>query len=433
VGWQTLRKQLRGGVNTGTVPLMRVPHGVAVGAVLFAVIASPAFVAGPAANAGSDPPVIAFDDAFAASYEVAPGAPFSIHAVAPAGVYPVFSPNGFELAYQQARGNGAADPKETNNIVIAGRRGENPRTVLTGSIRYDGSASVLPGLAWSPDGNSIAYGCDGSHQSGNNGHLAQICVVNVDTGKHHQVTRSSNPHPLMNDGHTQRMTWLPGGTKILAAVFDEFPCASGTPAGERCGYSEVGLVNVATGHVSLLTQAPNQYAAAPALSPDGKTILYYENQIGNYVPGQPWGIEEMPVGGGSSRQVLDTPTTGVKPGAIYSPDGKDILFEAYTDQDPYHVQAYLVPDSGQGTPKQMTSGSHDVYDAVWVPLLTTCTVPALKHTTIAKAKSLLRKAACSMGKVSGPTSHRYNRHIVSQSIKPKSDRPAGTRVNVRVQ
>jgi Tol biopolymer transport system component len=229
------------------------------------------------------------------------------------------------------------------------------------------------------------------------------------------------------------MTWLPGGKEILAAVFDEFTCGPGAPPGEKCGYPEVALINVATGHVKLLTHAPNQYAEAPALSPDGKTILYYEQLIGNYAPNKPWGIEEMPVGGGTASELLSAATTGALPGAIYSPDGKDIMYEAYTAQDQYYKQAYLVTNSGQGTPFKMTSGNHDVFNAAWEPPLTTCTVPALKHKTIAQAKELLRKAACSLGKVSGPHSHRSKRHIVSQTIKPKSDRPAGTQVKVKVK
>jgi beta-lactam-binding protein with PASTA domain len=70
---------------------------------------------------------------------------------------------------------------------------------------------------------------------------------------------------------------------------------------------------------------------------------------------------------------------------------------------------------------------------VWTAALTTCTVPDLKHKTLAQAKTMLRKAACSLGKVKGPKSHQSKRHVTSQSIRAKSNRPAGTKVNLTVR
>jgi beta-lactam-binding protein with PASTA domain len=65
--------------------------------------------------------------------------------------------------------------------------------------------------------------------------------------------------------------------------------------------------------------------------------------------------------------------------------------------------------------------------------VTSCTVPNLKHKTLGQAKKLLTKAACSLGKISGPKSHRSTRHIISQSIKANRDEPAGTKVNVKIK
>lgn len=386
------------------------------------------------AVAGSSPPLIAFSDNASGAFEVQPGAPQTVHLVAVAGEFPVFSPNGLQLGYEVAHGNGPGDPHETNSIVVASRLGSAPHTILTGSLQWNGPTDgVYYPLAWSPNGTELAYGCDGRQNVKGSLQYAEVCVVNVDTGAHHMLTNpATNTHPLVEAGYlTQRMSFTPDGKQIIADVLDPKPCQPGPffVAGDRCGYPEVGVVDVATGSVNVLT---HNYAQAPALSRDGRQIMFYHPSVGNE-PASKFGLYLMDVGGSNQRQLISGVHLSVEPGAIFSPDGKDILYTGYSSQDAYHQQAFELPVSGSGTPKMYTQGGRDVFGASWTPLLTTCTVPKLKQKTLVQAKKLLRKAACSLGKVSGPKSHRGARHIVKQSPQAGREEPAGTRVSVRVK
>jgi PASTA domain len=146
----------------------------------------------------------------------------------------------------------------------------------------------------------------------------------------------------------------------------------------------------------------------------------------------------MDSGGGGEHVIYSGYTTGnIAPydeSLTFSPNGKDILFISYGSNPAadYYLDAYEIAANGKGDPKELTPDTHDVYSAVWTPAVTTCTVPNLKHKTLAQAKKELKKAACSLGKVTGPKKHRSRRHIVSQSPKPNKDEPAGTRVDVKL-
>jgi hypothetical protein len=382
--------------------------------------------------AASSPPLIVFSDSASGAYEVQPGAPQTAHLVAVAGEFPVFSPNGLQLAYEVAHGNGRGDPHETNTVVVASRLGSAAHTILTGSMQWNGATDgVYYGLAWSPSGTELAYGCDGRQDATGGLQYAEVCEVNVDTGAHRMLTHpATNTHPLVEAGYlTQRMSFTPDGKQIIADVLDPKTCPSFYAATDRCGFPEVGVIDIASGSVSLLT---HNYAQAPALSPDGRQIMFYHPVVGNE-PASKAGLYMMGVGGSNQRQLISGIHLSVEPGAIFSPDARDILYTGYSDQDAYHQQAFELPASGSGTPKMFTQGGHDVYGADWTALVTTCTVPNLKQKTLARAKTLLRRAACSLGKVSGPKSHRATRHVVKQSLKAGREEPAGTKVNIRVK
>ena len=382
------------------------------------------------ALAGSSPALIAFDDDATGVYEVQPGTkPGLAHLVARAAVFPEFSPNGMQLAYLLA--HGTASGITSNSIVIADRTGGAPKVILSGSDKWDGAADAINyPLAWSPNGRELAYGCAGQGEVDGGGQWAAICVIDVDTGAHRMITRASDQHPLSESGPAERMNWTLDGKDIIADVLDPAPCPAFHAAGDRCGQDQVGSIDVSSGSVTLLTHT--YQSLAPALSTDGKQILFYVHSPDPRA-GQPYGLQIMDLDGAHERQVLDALTTNVYPGAIFSPNDRDILYTGYSTADQYHQQAYEVPVSGAGKPVMLTDGNVNVLDAVWTPLLTTCTVPNLRHKTLAQAKAALHKAACQLGKVKGPTSHRGKRHIVSQSLKPGRNAVAGTKVNVRIR
>ena len=387
-------------------------------------------LAGTPAHAGSSPALLAFDDGSAGVFETAVGSTAQPTEVAPAGIYPQFSPNGAELAYDLERSTAHG---LTNSIVVASRTGGAPRDIITGGTTFDGDKnSVLYPLVWSPNGREIAYGCDGEQDVYDGTAVSQweqVCVVDVATGAHHLLTDpETDKDPPAGVGLDERWSWTPNGKDIVATVIAAGACTAGESFELGCGYLAIGKIGVSSGAVSVLTHSgtADSHQTSPTVSPDGEDILYKD-----WFPagGGTEGLYLMSIGGGGAH-LLDTGGLYPVAGAIFSPNGKDILFTALSEADEYHTQAYLIPVAGSDKATQITSGNESVNDLSWAPALTTCTVPDLKGKTLAKARKLLQQAACTLGKVSGPKSHRSQRHIVKQSPAAKRDAPVGTKVNV---
>jgi Tol biopolymer transport system component len=290
-------------------------------------------------------------------------------------------------------------------------------------------------MAWSPNGREIAYGCDGSQlpdPSDPNITIAeweQLCVVNVDTGAHQMITDpTTDQSPIGPGGLDQHMSWTPNGQEIIATVVDPGPCyLTGTTGVLGCGTAAIGVIDVANGSTTVLSQGTSFTGyedSAPDVSPDGQQIMFDRSSETSATPS---GLYIMGIGGGAATLVVNQATTHVSPGALFSLNGKDILYTGYSSSDEYDVQAYELPVSGEGKPIQITTGSVSVHDMTLSAAPTTCTVPDLKSKTVAESKTLLTQAACTLGKVTGPASGK----IVSQSPKANLDEPAGTKVDVR--
>jgi Tol biopolymer transport system component len=390
-------------------------------------------LAGTPARAGSSPALLAFDNGSDGTFETPFGSTAQPTEVAPAGIYPQFSPSGAELAYDLERSTNGGDL--TNSIVVASRTGGAPHDIITGGTTFDGDKnSVLYPLVWSPDGTEIAYGCDGQQDESDGlvvSEWEQVCVVDVATGKHHMLTDpATDKDPPAGVGLDERWSWTPNGKDIIATVIAAAPCPPDESFPLGCGYAAIGKVDVDSGAVTVLTEsgASGSHQTSPTVSPDGEHILYKD-----WFPagGGTEGLYLMNIGGGGAH-LIDTGGLYPVAGAIFSPDGKDILFSALSTADEYHTQAYLVPIAGSDTAIQVTQGNVSVNDLSWAPTETTCTVPDLKGKTLAKARKLLKQAACTLGKIHGPKSHRSKRHIVKQSPKAKRDEPAGTKVDVKL-
>jgi hypothetical protein len=419
--------------------VMRLQTGAAAFAVVlaFATTAVTAVTTVQPAAAGSSPALIAFDDNASGVYEFTPGVTQPT-LVAKAGVFHEFSPSGMQLAYEVAIERYAGDPKGKNTIVVADRTGGDPHVVLSGPITWKGDKNdVHYPLAWSPSGKELAYGCDGTSDSMGGDLKSQVCVVDVDTGTHHMITDASNKYPLVeNAGFTQHFSWTPNGKDLIADVVVPQTCAPSLPPGTTCSNNQVASINVDSGTVTLITKqdASETDGFAPSLSANGKEIVYYRVG-GKTSPLTDTGIWVMDTDGSHDHEIFSGYVSGniaPQPSSLaFSPNGKDILFTSYGD-DGSHEDAYRIDADGKGDPVELTADYWNVYEAVWTPTVTTCTVPNLKHKTIAQAKKLLAKAGCTLGKISGPKGHRAKRHIVSQNPKAKRDVPAGTRVNVKL-
>jgi Tol biopolymer transport system component len=409
-------------------------------AVALLACAGLAGVAARRASAGTLPALVAYDDDQNGVWEASVGAGAGARLIAPAAVDPVFSPNGTEIAYLVLHGNSSQynTPGSVNHIVVAQRAGDQPHTVLTGPVMFNsGAENVFYGLAWSPTGNELAYGCDASQDTDPSDTavsdlpVQQLCVVNVLTGAHHMVTDpATDPYPLAGPGPRTTLSWTPNGQEIIATVFDPTPCPAGAWPGQKCGVTEVGAIDAHTGSTELLTHTAQAWS--PSLSPNGREILFWQEGANPHAA--PYGAQVMGVGGTGQRQLLSASTVGagVYSAAIWAPDGKHFLYTAYSTQNEYDLSPFELPVSGQGAPKLVFGVNTNVYSPTWTGILTTCTVPKLRGSTLTRAKKLLRHAGCLLGKVRGPASHRSSRHVVRQSVKAHRTVPAGTKVNVTV-
>jgi Tol biopolymer transport system component len=393
---------------------------IAVIASTFSVVVTPRL-----ATAGSTPPLIAFADDYNGVFLTPAGGGGGETFVAGSTGAPAFSPNGLELAYIAVN-----DSADTATIEVANRTGGSPRKLLTGGSRADGQMKDISGpLVWSPNGKEIAYGCGGTLADGLK--VTQLCTVDVSDGATHRITDADNEHYLRDNAHSDRLSWSSDGKEIVADVNKPSTCSE--PGIPDCGNNYVGDINVKTGAVAVISE---NISYAPDLAPDDKHIVYYnpgseENETrGIYVMGSSGGTGKLVV----PQSDLIGGAQAVEPDPFYSPDGKDIVFGAYgMGTNPDYIQLFRVNADGSGKPLQLTFHNNNTYDGVWTPPLTTCTVPKLKGLTIAAAKRSLTKNACTLGKVKGPKKHRNKRHVTTQTIKAKTNKPAGTKVGITVR
>lgn len=377
------------------------------------------------ATAGSSHAVIAFSDYTNGLFLTQPGSPGSETPIpnTQEAYSPTWSPDGSHLAYSIFFVTSAGLNSE---IVEVSRTGAHPH-VLLGPLVNDEIGSV----AWSPNGKEIAYTCDEAAK-GTYGSTAlfQLCLLDVATGKTRLVTDPSGVNGLQGtQSGFQRLSWNPAGTEVAGSILHQLTCSGpGTLPGDYCAESDVGVINVKSGAYSILYRNSSE---SPSFSNDGHHIVFFRAD-----PSGPSGIVVMDPNGHDAHSIVslkdvDGQAAEVAGDPTYSPDSKEVLFAAEGLKDGNgFAQLYTVKADGNGGFEKFTSHVSDVYDAVWTPALTTCTVPNLKGDSLAKAKKELKKNACTLGKVSGPKKHRKKLVVVKQGHKAKSDLPAGSRVNV---
>jgi Tol biopolymer transport system component len=104
-----------------------------------------------------------------------------------------------------------------------------------------------------------------------------------------------------------------------------------------------------------LTSVP-ELAALPHWSPDGKQIAYVSMQ-----PGQPWKISVIPVGGGSSQELL--PESRSQIDANWSHDGNRIMFGYLHDVEGLNIRIVNV----QTHKTEIVPGSDGLFSPRWSP------------------------------------------------------------------
>lgn len=391
-------------------------------------IAVLAGVAVPTARAGSLPPVIAFNDA-GGIWTVQPGVPSTERLFVPdpsdgsgSVAFPTWSPNGAELAYQLRDSTTNRD-----KILLADRTGKLIGTAL--SLPESLSKYFTGPFAWSPDGKQIAYWC--SHQTGTNQfgieiYQTDVCVVDMASGAHRVLAASTSAIFVeKSSGGPYQMYWSRNGKEIVLDVSHVVTCAP--PVTGLCSQSDIGLVDVATGTLRLLTTGGG---ISPAFSPNGSEIVYFQYQAAGSTPA---GVDIMSASGSFIREVVPSSEIGnVFAEPSWSPNGKEILFgSAQAPANNFNIDLFIVSVNG-GRHTQTTNTPGDSVYPNWGPALTLCTVPKLKGHTLAAAKKLLKRAGCALGSVGGRKKNRGSLHVTKQSPGPNRNVPAGTKVKVRL-
>ena len=186
---------------------------------------------------------------------------------------------------------------------------------------------------WSPDGKWIAYR---ANIDGN----SDIWIMPVDGGEARRVTEHA-----ANDNSPR---WSPDGDRLLFWS-------------ERGGSRNIWTVSPFEGQESLFqvtTDADSVHGNIVNWSPDGSEIVYTSSLGGD------WDVRVIPVTGGTSRQVVDTPSNDWDPD--WSPDGKWIAYNTATGDSTFNTDLWIVPAAG-GTPRRLTSESAPDYNPAWSP------------------------------------------------------------------
>lgn len=244
-------------------------------------------------------------------------------------------------------------------------------TLSTGSLRQVTTAGNARMPAWSPDGTRIAYAQRAAAQSTLTAWQDEIAVIDADGGGFRRLTSS----PERSDGSP---SWSPDGGRIAwhSAV------VSGTTS-IGCGG---GLLN-SSDVLVMDADGGNQHEIAgggtcdsqPDWSPDGREIVFMQSTT-QAMPSTAGRIAIVSAEGGAPR-FLTSPEQYKPGGPVWSPDGSQIAFPAYSYWYGTPEGLFVVPAAG-GTPAQVHG--ENVQGIAWsVP------VPLTKGEAVARVRSIL--------------------------------------------
>ncbi len=329
-----------------------------------------------------------------------------------AEVCPAFSPDGRRLAYGQAWGT-AGGGYHAASLVIGDLApdGEIRESV---SIPLDGLRAPPCGT-WSPDGRWIAFGAEIRAYAPGADRADEVWLVDLEG---HHIRRLSglaatdlkwSPDAtelaIANDEitlysvtsdrvttvpHThgvKRLSWSPDGTRLAyERTAAGRPAGTGVCAGGSCavGPEELWISGVdGSGQVALAAGYDVNQGVGPVWSPDGRLIVYQRVCAGIRAPCR----EEhdvVLVAVGAAEPGPGTPAALVLPplrtdgptgpatwypySVTFSPDGTQLLYQAWTDGIASGLVA--VPIDGAGPPVVLYAGPDSVAvhsGSPWLP------------------------------------------------------------------
>ena len=345
---------------------------------------------------------------------------------------PSWSPNGQTLAFAVAE-------TSFSGIVLVNRNGQVLH-IFKGLQPFWKNFSAS--LDWSPDGTQIAYICNEGKILTKPGetpytpeYFSNVCVLDVATGAHRVLAESTDSLGLPRDSTGGGLSWSPRGDVIaVGASQDEGACSTHVPPGcapqcvsipgtplsdEYCSLNKIALVDVFTDRMTVMADSP--IAVDPEFSPNGFDIAFIDAT---------WGVDVMSASGTDIRNIV--PASDLPADPNWSPDGEEIVFASQmSPADNGNYDLFTVSAHG-GSATQATDTPNPNFDPSWAPAVTVCSVPNLIGQTLAAATTLVKRAGCALGTVSGPTKNRKLLHVVSQKPAAHQVVASGTKVNVKL-
>ncbi len=208
-----------------------------------------------------------------------------------------FSPDGSQLAFLRGYPDEGASA-----VIVANADGSNQRKLVT---RKRPAEFPLLGLAWSPDGRTIAV--TGAHDGQLRG---EIVAVDAATGAERMV---ATPDWRL----VSRMAWLPDGNGLLVNAQES--------AGESS--NQVFLVNYPSGEARRITSDLSSYSGL-SLAPDGRSFACIRNEVRATIWTQP-----VTDAAKATAVATDAGTDDGIHGMAWTPDGR-IVFTTEASGNP---------------------------------------------------------------------------------------------------
>jgi eukaryotic-like serine/threonine-protein kinase len=268
--------------------------------------------------------------------------------------HPRFSPDGSRIAFE----NHSIVGNDDGSVDLVDLNGN--RTVLSTDVS-------LEGLAWSPDGKEVWFA--GTKTSG----WADTIFAVTLAGKERTILSlpSVRLHDISKDGRVllSRETWrrqikglFPGDkAEHPYSWLDDTEVTAISADGRFISIYEAGeiyyLENNSLSYYRGTDGSPavRLGVGTPAISPDGKWVLLASNHANPKLP-----LQLQPIGPGDSKD-LPTPGLIAFDHYVWSDDGRQVVYEAETDENKWNIYTQAVAG---GAPVLVKTDARDTYPVV---------------------------------------------------------------------